>query len=89
MSKKKSLQIDEKSRTLNMKQILKIQEDLLNLNPSDDIDNIIEKYPIKLKPQNNRLSIKTDISSNAKKNLRPLTAMSHLSFVSNISQEKN
>ena len=88
MSKKKSLQIDEKSRTLNMKQILKIQEDLLNLNPSDDIDNIIEKYPIKLKPQNNRLSIKTDISSNAKKNLRPLTAMSPLSFVSNISQEK-
>ena len=88
MSKIKSLQIDEKSRTLNMKQILKIQEDLLNLNPSDDIDNIIEKYPIKLKPQNNRLSIKTDISSNAKKNLRPLTAMSPLSFVSNISQEK-
>ena len=88
MSKKKSIQIDEKNRTLNMKQILKIQEDLLNLNPSDDIDNIIEKYPIKLKPQNNRLSIKTDISSNAKKNLRPLTAMSPLSFVSNISQEK-
>ena len=87
MSKKKSIQIDEKNRTLNMKQILKIQEDLLNLNPSDDIENIIEKYPIKTQ-NNNRLSLKTDTSSNAKKNLRPLTAMSPLSFVSNISQEK-
>jgi hypothetical protein len=88
MNIKKSIQNEDKNRnrTLNMKQILKIQEDLLNLNPTEDIENIIEKFPIK--PQNNQLSSKTEVSSNAKKNLRPLTAMSPLSFVSNISQEK-
>jgi len=84
MNTKKSVQIDAKNRTLNMKQILKIQEDLLNLNPSEDIENIIEKIPIK--PQSNRLSIKSE--TNLKKNIRPLTAISPLSYVSNISQEK-
>ena len=88
MNIKKSIQNEDKNRnrTLNMKQILKIQEDLLNLNPTEDIENIIEKFPIK--PQNNQLSSKTEVSSNAKKNLRPLTAISPLSYISNISQEK-
>ena len=84
MNTKKSVQIDAKNRTLNMKQILKIQEDLLNLNPSEDIENIIEKIPIK--SQSHHLSLKSE--TNLKKNIRPLTAISPLSYVSNISQEK-